>query len=190
MNTRINRIGGITAVLGGLYLLILSFIQVIYGGDAEDSGLWWQALPLMSLFLVIGAGGLLALAGSHKGVKVGIGIMGLGAVLLTIGLGIMAWFDNDNGWGVAMLGVLLLPLGFLLFGLFNRRAQVLRYGNAVPLIVGVFGSLLLLLALGLAGFGFTERQNEVAFGILLLTLAIGWIFLGVNMLAGSQDTAV
>jgi hypothetical protein len=60
----------------------------------------------------------------------------------------------------------------------------------VPLIVGVFGSLLLLLALGLADFGFTERQNEVAFGILLLTLAIGWIFLGVNMLAGSQDTAV
>lgn len=62
MKTTVNRIGGVTAVLGGLYLLIVSLIQAFYGSDVEDTGLFWQLLPFLAGFLVLGAFGLWSLA--------------------------------------------------------------------------------------------------------------------------------
>ena len=191
MKTTVNRISGVTAVLGGLYLLILSLIQTFYGSDVEDTGLFWQVLPLLSLFLVIGAVGLWALADGHLGIKVGVLFLGLGALITALGFGMMVWFENENGWAVMMLGLLLQPLGFLLFGLFNWRVSLLRRWNWLPFLVGVICSLLFLLAvLAADAIGFTEQQTELAFGIYLLTLALGWIFSGVNMLLGGQETTV
>ena len=191
MKTTFNHIGGITAVLGGLYLLILSLLQVYYGSDLEDSGLFWQLLPLMALFLVIGAVGLLALVDGRSGIKVGIAVMGLGAILLALGFGLMVWFDNENGWATMMLGLLLQPLGFLLFGLFNWRARVLRRWNHIPILVGIICSILFGLAvLGGGSIGFSEQYSELAFGIYLLILAVGWTLLGISMLSGSRNSSL
>ncbi len=190
MKTSVIRLGGVTAVLGGLYLLILFIIQA-GGNDTDEGGILWQALPFMPIFLTIGAAGLLKLAKGHIGVQIGAVVMGLGAVLMAVGFGMMVWFNNDNGWSVMFWGMNLQPIGFLLFGLANWRVHVLRRWNGSPLIVGLVCCLLLALTVfAQDALGLTERQSDLAFGVYLLTLAVGWILLGVDMVIGGRDTAV
>ncbi len=185
------RVGGITAVLGGLYLLILSIVQAFYAGDIDDGGFLWQAIPLMPIFLMLGAAGLLALASGHKGVQIGAVVTGLGAVLMAIGFALMTWLDNDAGWAVMFLGMMLHPIGFFVFGLANWRTRVLPRWNALPLIVGIITVLLLAVNMFADGaLGLTEQRSEQLFAIYLLTLAIGWLLLGVDMLIAGRDEPV
>lgn len=190
MKSTLVRLGGVTAVLGGLYLLVLFIVEGITGKDLEEFGLIWQMLPLMPIFLAIGAAGLLSLAAGHKGVLIGAVVIGLGAVLMAVGFAMMAWLGNDGGWSVMFLGLMLHPIGFLLFGLANWRTRVLPRWNGVPLIVGVITSLLLILAISAEGLGLAEQQSDQAFAVYLLTLAVGWLLLGVDMATGGRDTAV
>ena len=179
MKTTSMRIGGVTAVVGGLYLLIMAVVQVIYGSDVEDTG--WQVLPIMSLLLIIGAAGLWSLVDGHNRVKIGVAILGLGAILLTIGFTMMVWLDNENGWLFMMFGLLFQALGFLLFGLFNWRVHLLRRWNWLPVFVGAICFLLFVLASSADTLGLTEQNSGQLFGFFLLTLALGWIIVGLDI---------
>jgi hypothetical protein len=191
MKSTFVRLGGVTAVIGGLYLLILSIVQAFYAGDIDDGGVLWQTIPLMPILLILGVAGLLALADGHKGVQTGTVVIGLGAAFMAIGFTLMTWLDNDAGWSVMFLGLILQPIGFLVFGLANWRARILSRWNALPLIVGIITTLLLAVGI-IAGdaLGLTEQQNEQIFAVYLLTLAIGWVLIGVDMLLAGREKPV
>jgi hypothetical protein len=190
MKSTIFRVGGVTAVLGGLYLLIFFIVQAFNRFDIDDGGFFWQTIPLMPIFLTIGAAGLLALADGHKGVQMGVVVMGLGAVVMAVGFAMMTWLGADNGWLVMGLGLILHPIGFLLFGLANWRTRVLPRWNGVPLIVGIITCLLLILGILGRLVGLTEQQGDQVFAVFLLTLAVGWLLLGVDMVISRRETAV
>jgi len=191
MKSTVIRLGGVTAVLGGLYLLILSILQASGGSDLDEGGVFWQTMPFMPIFLTLGAAGLLTLADGHNSPRIGAGIIGLGAALMAIGFAMMVWLNNDNGWSVMFVGMILHPIGFLLFGLANWRVKVLRRWNELPLIVGVICCLLLVLTVSAEdALGLTEQQSELAFAVYLLTLAVGWVMLGVDLLIGRGNKAV
>lgn len=191
MKSTVIRLGGVTAVLGGLYLLILSILQASGGSDLDQGGVFWQTIPLMPILLMLGTAGLSSLAEGYKPSQIGIAAIGLGAALMSIGFTMMVWFDNDNGWSVMFWGMILHPIGFLLFGLANWRVHVLRRWNGLPLVVGVICCLLLALTVFAEdALRLTEQQSEMAFAIYLSLLAIGWIMLGVDMLIGGRNSAV
>ena len=192
MKSNFVRFCGLMAILGGLYLLVLAGLQAFRGGDIEDMGLIWRSITIMPIMLTFGAAGLFALAGDRRWLQAGAAITALGTVLMAAGFAMMTWLDNDNGWGVWFLGMVLLPLGFLLFGLANRRARVLARWNGVPLIVGLAASLILVFSIvGSEQLNlFTEQQGEMLFAIYLLLLGIGWLILGVDLMRSGQNTAV
>jgi len=184
MNKTMIRLGGVTAVLGSVYLLMLAGRQVFYGGNIEDYPLIAQTIALMSILLLLGAVGLLVLANGRRGVQAGTIIMALGSALMTVGFGLMFWFDNDNGWSIMYAAMIILPVGVLIFGIANRQAAILSHWNKLPLIMGALATILIFaVTLEL----FAAQQSDIFFSAYLLTLAIGWLGMGAAMVRGERE---
>jgi len=184
MNKTMIRLGGVTAVFGGIYLLLMAVFQAFINGDIENYPIVSQTIALLPILLLLGAAGLFTLANGRRGVQIGALIIALGAILMTISFALMTWFDNENGWTPMYFGMMIMPVGLLIFGATNWRAEILSRWNKAPLIFGVVTTFLIF-------FGtldlFMEQQSEYLFAIFLLLLAIGWIAIGVGMVLGGSD---
>lgn len=185
MHKKAIRVGGIAAVMGGIQLLLLAFFQMFYGGNFENYPLVSITLPFLPLFLLVGIVGVFLLTNGRRWVQAGIIVTAVGAVLLGVGFGLMEWLNNDNGWIVSIYGLVNLPVGLLVLGAANWRAQILPRWNNLPLMVGVPATLLIVVALTDL---LTEQQNGLLFTLYLLLLAVGWIGFGVAMMRGKRET--
>ena len=189
MKSNFIRFCGIAAVLGGLYLLLLAGYTVLNGIDLEENTFLWSTVPLMPILLVIGTAGLFSLAGNNRRVQIGVCVTGLGALLMALGLVRMSWIHNENGLTFFGLGLVLLPVGLLWFGLVNRQAQVLPRWNLMPYIIGLFATLAMIISmLGLVGI--SGRQVELIFMLYLLILAVGWLLLGLSMFLNKWQSGI
>lgn len=188
MRSFLFRFAGMAAVLGGLYLLIIFIGNEVSGLD--DSPIM-QVAPILLLLLTISAADLAMQETSTRGVKAGLIIIGLGSLLMALGMGLMAWFNMDAGWYVMSIGLLLQPIGWLLFGFANRWAQILPRWNLLPFVIGAIMTLALALVLvnEALDIPWNPVQSDLGFFIFLGTLSLGWIAIGISLLA-NQGSAI
>jgi len=191
MNRTMIRVGGVAAVFGAIYLLLMAGFQIFASGDIDDQSLIWQAIVLMPISLLAAAAGMFVLANGRRNLQIGAAVIGLGAAIMAVGFGLMTWLDNDNGWALMFVGMILHPIGILIFGIANWRAKIFPRWNRAPLLFGITTAFLILffplmdqLAL------FTERQSEKLFAFYLVLLAVGWIALGINMFFDERNISL
>ena len=187
MKSSLIRVAGAAAIIGGLYLLIIFIGDEVT--DLDDSPVM-QIAPFMLLLPMISAAGLAVLASSTRGVKAGLFIIGLGSLLMSVGIGLMAWFDIDAGWFVMSIGMFLQPVGWLVFGFANRRARILPHWNRLPLIMGTIMILALTLVVVDEALDTSRipELNDLAFFLFLGALSAGWIVIGALLLASQRST--
>lgn len=188
MKSLLIRLSGVAAVLGGLYLLIIFISDEVT--NLDDSPIM-QIAPVILLSLTISAAGLASQEASTRGVKVGLIIIGLGSLLMAVGIGLMTWFNIDAGWFVMSIGMFLQPVGWLIFGFANRRAQILPRWNLLPFVMGAIMTLALVLVLvnEALDIPWYPVQSDLGFFIFMGALGLGWIAIGVTLLA-SQGSAI
>lgn len=184
MDKLIIRTGGITAVLGSIYLLLLTGFQVLIKGDIEDYPFISQTITLMPALLLWGAVGLFALANGRRSLQIGPLVIGSGSALMTVGFALMTWFHNENGWTPMFIGMLLVPVGLLIFGLVNWRAAVLPRWNKALLLLGISSTFFIFL--GVLDL-FQEQGSELIFTIYLLLLTASWLVMGVDMMMDASN---
>ena len=185
--------GPLTIVVGAMWLLTAPGHLAFQTGLVSDEELlgivsipfFLSFIPL--LFAMIGtrlrfhpsAGGLgrLGLALSVAG---GAGV--IGAVLLSIVLGAAAPEAAQGMWVnyAAVICVLSIRLGYILFGVDALRLRLLPRWNVLPLLVG----LTVVLSLPMYWFGvpaFLPQQWANAFLHFGLT-GVGWVLLGIALM--------
>jgi hypothetical protein len=176
MKSQFLRLCGLAAVLGGaLFLLIVGFGET----NLENTAIW-PFIPLLPVLLTLGVAGLFAFSGSNGAVRAMLIVIGLGTVSMTIGFALMVWLNIEEGWMLMVIGILIMTLGLLLFGLVNWRARVLPRWNWLPLIIGAVTTVLLLP--GILGQPIGGMDSDFGFYLWLGTIGVGWVLLGLLLL--------
>lgn len=198
--TNLTRWSGMAAIVGAVFLLIVTAVEFVAYGDASMSSalansLWVPAtvlslvaIALTTLSLVglyahqsskAGSFGLVAFLVAFAGMLMTFGFTWLGAFLLPpLAAGypsVFAAFFDINPPGILSAGfiitLLLLDLGWLLFGVASLRARVFPRGAAIVMIIGavldfIFG--LLDVSIGINGIAGMVLVASVAWmGIAL-----------------------
>ncbi len=170
-------LGGVTFILGfGLGGGETSFDDPLGGPDAIYEYGQLVLVPVAMLFFTIGMLGLRSRYGGQVGrfgsVSLAIGAIG-GGIGLVGAIGLFA-ADGDGWWIALMLGILLLLVGLLLFGIAAIRKTPLPRWNGLPLLLG---SIILLLPI----MGVTTGSDVVSGPILasiFFRIAAGFVALG------------
>ena len=169
------RYSGLAGVLGGMVLLLMWYVE-FWGGRVEGS-LLEPYLPFYALGLTAGTIGLFALTAEDEGInsagRIGLGLLALSGVMMVLGTGLMVWLAMDIGWTVWMAGLLIHPIGLVLFGIDAMRLNALPRWNATPLSIG---TACLLCTIGILLSSWQNRPPY--FFLFLLTLGAGWVVLG------------
>lgn len=175
----IGRLSGLAAILSGVLwaLGIPGLDEVIPGVSHEGGHLLLAVAGLCSLI------GLAGLSSHHAGRYSLAGMAGavlasLGAVLIFAGNLLEGGFLLELGWGLFMLGMLLLVVGSLLFGIVAMSTSTGRFFGAPLLAIG---------ALGVLMFPFAETAY---LGTVVLPILIGvaWTVLGYALWSHRGET--
>jgi hypothetical protein len=174
MKSQFLRLCGLAAVLGGTLFLLMIFL-----GDAnlEDTFIWLLT-PLPALLLTLGVAGLSTFSSENGGIRIILLVNGIATVLTAVGFALMAWLNVEDGWMVMILGVLLISLGLLVFGLANWQAKVLPRWNWLPLVVGTLATAILIIGSMLP----SSQDSELGFYLWFGTIGAGWVLLGLIIL--------
>ena len=180
------RLSGLALMLAGAAFMLgfalsgqeTSFSDPLGGQDAFIEYSRLVLIPLSMASLTAGMLGMRSRYGAQVG-RFGRFSLALGAIggaigfVGAIGLGLLLG-DGDGGWITTMLGLLLVLVGMLLFGIAAVRKRPLPRWNALPLITG---SLFLLIPIAALITGSDELSVPVLSTIFLL-IAAGFIALG------------
>ncbi len=154
-----------------------SFSDPLGGQDAFVEYSQLVLIPLSMASLAVGMLGMRSRYGAQVG-RFGRFSLVLGAIGGTIGfvggIGLGLKLDGDGWWITTMLGLLLVLVGMLLFGIAAVRKRPLPRWNALPLITG---SLFLLIPIATLITGSDELSVPVLATIFLL-IAAGFVALG------------
>jgi hypothetical protein len=155
-----------------------------------EESLWRFVLPFTPLLMAIGAAGLYSLATRNKGARIGAALTAFAALVMFTGFALMGWLDSDIGWGLFASGLLGVPVGLAIFGIFNLRDHVMPRGNGLPLLIGVVAAAGFLWEMGedLRGIPW-QQQSDVGFILAIIAVGLGWAALGVIMLGISAETS-
>ena len=179
------RLSGWALMLGGAAFMLgfalggqeTSFSDPLGGQDAFVEYSQLVLIPLAMTSFTVGMLGMRSRYGAQVG-RFGRFSLALGAIggaigfVGAIGLGLLV--DGDGWWITTMLGLLLVLVGMLLFGIAAVRKRPLPRWNALPLITG---SLLLLIPIASLITGSDELSVPVLATIFLL-IAAGFVALG------------
>ena len=187
-SAKLNRRGGLFAMLGSL-LWTVSWILVAFtggGGTLAERG--WRTLllnPAMLLFMA-GLAGFHARQAGRSGRLGGTGfavcLLGTGTMLLgnVVEFWVSEYFYGTQrpGWVMMGVGLMMLPAGFVLLGIGTLRARVLTgWRRAVPLGFGLTLALLVIVLMALIVWTGSQPSVEGVFGAILV-IALGWAALG------------
>jgi len=186
------RWSGLLAVLGSI-LWTATWILVAFtaGGTRDVFGLserGWRTLLLnpAMLFFMAGLVGFQAKQAGRSGrlAKGGYVICLLGLGIMLLGNIIEFWVSDpfygtqEPGWEMMGVGLLLLPISLLLFGIGTLKASVFSgWRRAVPLGFGVILALVILSGVALMLLSGSHSQVG-SFRAVVLTIAFGWGVLG------------
>ena len=181
---RLIRWSGLAAMLGGMLWMVLMSLAALEG-PTEGA---YSRMNTASLLLLMGG-----LVGFHARQQSRSGTLGLAGfvvsfvalTLMFVGNVIESWISDlifadvqpgefkpgaHAGWGTFLVGLVLLSVGLVLFGIATIRAKVLpRWSRVLPLITGLLLALGFLVALSIGEWGF---------GVTVLSLGLGWMLLG------------
>ena len=154
-----------------------SFSDPLGGQDAFVEYSQLVLIPLSMALLTVGMLGMRSRYGAQVGrfgrFSLVLGAIG-GAIGFVGGIGLGLLLDGDGWWITTMLGLLLVLVGMLLFGIAAVRNRPLPRWNALPLITG---SLFLLIPIATLITGSDELSVPVLATIFLL-IAAGFVALG------------
>jgi hypothetical protein len=154
-----------------------SFSDPLGGQDAFVEYSQLVLIPLSMASLTVGMLGMRSRYGAPVGrfgrFSLVLGAIG-GAIGTVGGIGLGLNVDGDGWWIATMLGLLLVLVGMLLFGITAVRKRPLPRWNALPLITG---SLFLLVPIATMITGSDELSVPVLATIFLL-IAAGFVALG------------
>ena len=195
------RWSGLAAMLGGVLWMVL----VPLAGMTESRkvlGLTEGAYSRMNTAsMVLLIGGLVGLHARQQSRSGRLGLAGfvmsfVALTLMFVG-NVIEWWISDlafdtiegefkpgahAGWGSFLLGLVLLSVGLVLLGIATIRAKLLpRWSRVLPLAIG------LLLA---SGFLVALSIGEWWFGVIILSLGLGWVLLGYVLWSDQEELAV
>lgn len=196
------RWSGLSALVGGALLVVYDALNAAlfpseHGGDVMTTSLWFivQILGLIALILIVmglvglyarqseqtGTLGLIAFITAFSGTLMTFGLLWgepfLGPFLSEMAPGVLEAEPEGSLVAGVFLSLVLLTLGWLLFGLASLRAGVLSRGAAVLLIVG-------------AVLFFVLSFLEWPFGSSILGAAVAWMGYGLWSGAVSESELV
>lgn len=183
---KLNRRGGLLAMLGSLLWSFGWILTLIAGGGTNAERVWRTLLVNPALLLFMGS--LVGLHARQEGRSGRMGKLGLAVCLVAMGIMLLGnvvefwvseylWGTQTPGWVMMGIGLMILPAGLILLGISTFKARVLaRWSRAVPL---GFGLMLGLMVMVFAGAIWTGSRH--AKELLLTTIfgiALGWAALG------------
>jgi hypothetical protein len=176
MKSQFLRLCGFAAILGGaMFLLMIAFAET----NLENTTIW-SFIPILPILLTLGAAGLYTFSGANVAVRATAVLTGIGTIAMALGFALMSWLDTEEGWMLMVIGILMMTLGLLLFGLANWRARVLPRWNWLPLVIGVITMAMLLP--GLLGVPLGGTDSELDFNLWSGATGAGWVLLGLLLL--------
>ncbi|MCP4429125.1 MAG: hypothetical protein GY803_31960 [Chloroflexi bacterium] len=132
-----------------------------------------SAAFIVTLLFLLGAAGLYAVGRFSLPSKRGFAAIILGATIWEVGWAMMVLIDKQVGWGIFVVGWLILSLGLFLLGVNNIQRSFMSRWHIMPLILGFCPAL-------------AEIANPYFFtGIppwaqiaLMILYSLGWILSG------------
>ncbi|MBI3667137.1 MAG: hypothetical protein HY236_13100 [Acidobacteria bacterium] len=186
LSSKLIRSSGLLALLGSVLWTATWILASRDVFGLSERG--WRTLLLnpAMLFFMAGLVGFHAKqAGRSESLAKGgfvICLLALGTMLL--GNIIEFWVSElfygtqQPGWDVMGVGLLLLPIGLLLFGIGTLKARVFSgWRRAVPFVFGLILALLVLSGVALILLSGSQPQKGF-FGAVFLSIAAGWAVLG------------
>jgi len=189
-SSRFVRLSGFLAIIGALFLSALFLEGIILDQLAEDSVLF-LIVPITTLFLGAGVAGLHIKGSAGRAGKAGLIFAFLGVILFSLGTGLMSWLDNENGWFIMMLGMLIHPFGLLLYGIPAFKRRSLPRWHATPLLVGLLAGPVTIVMEAVEEFmvGPWQQQSDLGFILWSLAIGIGWVMLGILLQTNSEEAS-
>ncbi len=173
------RLGGLAAVAGGvLWMIGIPGLAEVIPGVSHEGGHLLVSLAGLG-FLVV----LVVLATRHRGHfsrlgKAGVALSCPGAALIFVGNLLEGGFLIELGWGLFMVGMLLLIVGSIFLGVAAGRANMLPRLGVSLLAIGVLSALM---------FPFAEATYVGM--VIPVLLGLAWVFLG-YVLWSERDASV
>jgi len=201
--------GGFALILWALHLLARDFIFAFTHGTTEQAmgrtflglvdkqyGLVWPAFfPL----------GLVGLTGVYVQASARLGRIGKAGFLVAL-LGLAMWFlaqvmqywilDIDKyfysplvygGWLLQIVALFVLTAGLLLAGVDVQRANALRRGRSLILVMGILSLPTFLLMAYLVGHSDGGLNTQLIYGGLSVPWDLCWLWLGYVLIAARRD---
>jgi len=172
----IRLLGGLTGLVGGL-AWVFNLNQQAWLDDSA----FFILILLPAFFFSLAAAGLAAVSppGRLSGFGLWLSVLGAGAMSVA---GVLSdWFRIDAGWFLLMIGILSHTIGLLLFGIANLRTRALPRWNGLPLLIGLFGGLVPIVAGILLG-----ENSDWPLMMLFGVLGGGWGLLAWQLLSRSK----
>ena len=172
-SSKLIRLGGLASVLGGLLWILIWYMRLFL--DPSDravrrlhEGQYEYLIFIPSILFMAGLAAVHVLQAQRSRQ---LGKRGL--ILLLVALALMAVGVVVES-GIFAIGILLLIIGLIPFGLATLRAQVLpRWSRPLPLITSV-----VLLASGIISLLFNPHRDPFIEMFLATLFGIPWILLG------------
>jgi hypothetical protein len=187
------RFGGWALMLAGIDMVIAFSFGALYETpfgrtwvyEVIDSGLWILAL----IFFAIGFTALRHRYQDHLGAlgKFSVSAAPVLASISAVGILVGQVFKlGDLAWFAFILGIMLMALATVLFGLDALKLQLLPRWHSIPLVAGALPLIVLVLSSLLNTAGANQQIFDVLFPIVLMAWSAGTIALGYLLQSGSQ----
>ena len=157
--------GWIAGIAGGL-----SWMAAWLVAESSPPGVWLLSIAVVLLSIFISS--LYIHVKLQRFLKASLLIAGLGIVGMGEGLLLSAWFKNDQGWFLFMLGGIAHLLGILLFGFSNLKVRILPRWNWIPLAMGVAPLVSIILEI------IQITNSDLPSWMLVISLGCGWVLMG------------
>ncbi len=189
---------GLAGTLGGT-LWALWYVGVYFVGERyETYEAYNRLMPVVLLLLLAGLAGAHAAQGRAHGRsgRTGFVLASVGLVAMIAGNAAEFWlfttqpYAEANGrqasWALFLVGMLLLAVGSVLFGVATARASILPRLGALLLVVWLPAGILCAVLLGATGL----LPGDLAFSLgSAAILGTGWIVLGLALWSGRGEPA-
>ena len=183
---KLNRRGGLFAMLGSLLWTVGWILTLIAGGGTSAERVWRTLLvsPGMLLFIA-GLAGFHARQAGRSGQfgQTGFAVCLLGTGTMLLGNVVEFWVSEyffgtqTPGWVMMGIGLMMLPAGFIALGIGTLRARVLTgWRRAVPLGFGLMLGLIVIVLM--VAIWTDSRHSYETLLSAIFGIALGWMALG------------
>lgn len=174
-------LGALGCAVGGILWALTPLGIHLSELKLKTPNVFWKLFPSAPLLLLVGLVGLYFLCRDRRAgrwMKAGLLVTLLGALLTVVGDVGQFWLKVDNAYIMAApayrtfrVGLFVLGVGSVLFGLFAARAKMLPLWSILPFVIASWAGLI----------SFSRNLESLGAG-LWIVFGIGWAWLGIAFL--------